>query len=312
MTDRAGHRSENAIERGDRRFALLINVPTTGLILVLVAYPVLVSFWYSLHHYNLRRPEIFDFVWLQNYAEILASPKFWHSIGITLYFTGLSVALVIMIAIAIATLFNEKFAGRGIARALLLVPWAVPGVVNGLMWMGLFSDKGAFNQLLGRGHQIFSGMTGSGTDYLGMASPTIALNVAVAAYVWRSVPFATIIFLAALQAIPSEQYRASRVDGANAWNRFRNITLPWLVHPIKVVAIFETMNAFRAFDLIFTLTGGGPGDATNLIAWQTYKEAFSRLNFGGANAYSYLITLITMGLAVVYIRLLYRRGSVQG
>ena len=116
----------------------------------------------------------------------------------------------------------------------------------------------------------------------------------------------------ALQAIPAEQYRAARVDGASAWNRFRYITLPWLLHPILIVSIYETMNGFRTFDLIFALTGGGPGDATYVIAWQTYKEAFGRLDFGRANAYSYLIAFITMGLAVVYVRLLYRRGTVQG
>lgn len=299
-------------DRGDRFFALLINLPPVGLILALVAYPVLVSLWISLHSYNLRRPDVFDFVGLGNYVQILSGAQFWHSLGVTLYFTGLSVFLVIVIAMGIALLFNEKFHGRGVARSLLLIPWAVPGVVNGLMWVGLLSEHGAFNQMLGYGFDLFNRLTGADVDYLGMASPVIALNVTVAAYVWRSVPFACIIFLAALQAIPAEQYRAARVDGANAWNRFRSITLPWLLHPVMVVAIFETMNAFRAFDLIFTLTGGGPGNATNLIAWQTYKEAFARLNFGGANAYSYLITLITMGLAILYIRALYRRGAVQG
>jgi multiple sugar transport system permease protein len=149
-------------------------------------------------------------------------------------------------------------------------------------------------------------------DYMGMASPAIALNAAIAAHVWRSVPFAGIVFLAALQAIPNEQYSAARVDGAGDWPCFRYIPLPWLWQPIMVVAIFETMNGFRAFDLIFALTGGGPGDATYVIAWQTYKEAFARLDFGRANAYSYLIAVMTVGLSLLYIRLLYRRGEVQG
>jgi multiple sugar transport system permease protein len=167
--------------------------------------------------------------------------------------------------------------------------------------------------MMGNSVDVFNKLTGLQIDYLGMASPLVALNAAIAAHVWRSVPFACIIFLAALQAIPSEQYRAARVDGANAWSRFYHITLPWLLHPIMIVAIIATMDGFRGgFDLIYALTGGGPGDATYVIAWQTYKEAFGRLNFGGANAYSYLITLITMGLAIVYIRVLYRRGTVQG
>ena len=297
---------------GDLRFAWLLNAPTLALLIGLVAYPIGVSLWISLHRYNLRRPGQFDFVGLGNYIKILTSYDFWHSLRVTLYFAGASVGLVIVIALGIALLFNQKFIGRGVARSLLLIPWAVPGVVNGLMWVGLLETNGQFNKILGDCVNLWNWLTGWEINYIGMASPIVALNAAIAAHVWRSVPFACIIFLAALQAIPDEQYRAARVDGANGWSRFRFITLPWLSHPIMIVAIFETMNGFRAFDLIFTLTGGGPGDATYVIAWQTYKEAFARLNFGGANAYSYLITLITMGLAIVYIRLLYRRGTVGG
>ncbi len=304
--------SPRARERREFLFASLLNAPAVVLILVLVLYPVGMSFWLSLHRYNLRRPEAFGFIGLGNFAEILSGYDFWHALQVTLYFTGLSVGLVIVVALGIALLFNERFPGRGIVRSLLLIPWAVPGVVNGLMWVGLFGEYGPFNQILEAGVDRFNQWTGAEWVYLGMASPVVALNAAIAAHVWRSVPFACIVFLAALQAIPSEQYRAARVDGARAWNRFRHITLPWLLHPIMVVAIFETMNGFRAFDLIFTLTGGGPGDATYVIAWQTYKEAFGRLDFGRANAYSYLIALITMSLAVLYVRLLYRRGTVQG
>ncbi len=299
-------------QRRDHIFAALLNLPAIGLICALVLYPVGVSLWISLHRYNLRRPEVFDFIGLGNYIEVLTSRDFWHSLQITLYFTGMSVVLVIAIALGISLLFNQNIRGRGLLRSLLLVPWAVPGVVNGLMWLGLFGKYGAFDTLLRDTVELANALFGLQLDYLGMASPAVALNAAIAAHVWRSVPFAGIVFLAALQAIPSEQYEAARVDGAGDWNGFRFITLPWLMQPIMVVAIFETMNGFRAFDLIFTLTGGGPGDSTYVIAWQTYKEAFARLDFGRANAYSYLITLITMGLSIFYIRLLHRRGEVQG
>ena len=309
MTSTALERSR---QRRESLFAYLLNAPAVVLILVLVLYPVGMSLWLSMHRYNLRRPETFDFIGLGNFVEVLSSYEFWHALQVTLYFTALSVSLVIAVALGIALLFNESFPGRGIVRSLLLIPWAVPGVVNGLMWVGLLGEYGPFNEMLGDCVHLFNRATGAQLDYMGMASPVVALNAAIAAHVWRSVPFACIIFLAALQAIPAEQYRAARVDGASAWNRFRYITLPWLLHPILIVSIYETMNGFRTFDLIFTLTGGGPGDATYVIAWQTYKEAFGRLDFGRANAYSYLIAFITMGLAVVYVRLLYRRGTVQG
>jgi len=299
-------------ERSELVFAYLINMPTILLILLLIGYPIGVSLWTSLHRYNLRRPGQFEFVGLGNYLDILTSYDFWHSIGVSLYFTGLSVPLIILVALGIALLFNQEFFGRGIVRSMLLIPWAIPGVVNGLMWVGLLGKYGVFDKIMRDCVNLANRLTGLEIDYLGMASPIIALNAAIAAHVWQNVPFACIIFLAAFQAIPSEQYRAAKVDGANAWNRFFHITLPWLLHPIMIVAILGTMNGFRTFDLIFTLTGGGPGDATYVIAWQTYKEAFGRLNFGSANAYSYLIMLITMSLAMIYIRLLYNRGTVQG
>ena len=291
---------------------LLLNLPAVILLLAFIAYPIGISFWMSLHRYNLRRPDQVYFHGLENYTTILASSEFWNALWISLYFTFMAVLLVIVIAMAIALLLHESFRGRGVVRALLLIPWAIPGVVNGLMWVGLLGDYGAFNAMLEDSVAAVNYLFGINIVYTGMASPFVALNAAIGAHVWRSVPFACIIFLAAIQAIPTEQYRAARVDGATSWNRFRFITLPWLYHAVLVVAIFETMNGFRAFDLIYALTGGGPGDATHVIAWQTYKEAFARLDFGGANAYSYLITLITMTLAIIYIRLLYRRGLVQG
>ena len=286
----------------------MLNAPALAIITLLVAYPVLSSFWTSLHFYNLRRPADYRFIGMGNYVRVFGDAHFWNTMRVTLVFALLSVALVILLGMAVALILNQEFRGRGAARAMLLVPWAVPGVVNGLMWAGMFNKYGGINSTLGTLHGFLpfvpaeqGWLNNSGT----------ALMAAVAGHVWKEVPFAAIIFLAALQAIPPEQYRAARVDGASNWTRFRAITLPWLLHPILIVAIFETMTAFRAFDLIFTLTSGGPGRATHVIAWTTYTQAFRFLNFGVANAYSYLIALMTMGLTVLYIRLLYRRGSVQ-
>ena len=217
-------------ERGDRIFAYLLNVPSVILILALIAYPVVVSLWTSLHRYNLRRPEDHAFIGLGNYVDVLTSYDFWHSLRVTLYFGGMSVALVIVVAISIAVLFNEQFRGRGLARALLLIPWAVPGIVNGLMWAGLFGEHGAFNQMIGDFVNLFNQLTGAEIEYLGMASPFVALNAAIAAHVWRSVPFACIIFLAALQAIPGEQYRA----GTSGW-RERMASFP-THHPAVAAA----------------------------------------------------------------------------
>jgi multiple sugar transport system permease protein len=292
-------------ERRDVRFALLLNVPALLVVTALIAYPVLYSFRISLYRYNLRQPGRIRFIGLRNYTDILADPLFWHSLGVTLYFAALSVVTVLVLALGIALLLNEPFRGRGLARALLLVPWAVPGVVNGLMWRGFFGKYGGLNAL-----RASLGWPDPYQSWL--VDPSRALHAAIAAHVWKEIPFAAILFLAALQAIPPEQHRAARVDGASPLRRFVHITLPWLWHAVLIIAIFETMVSFRAFDLIFTLTGGGPGRATHVIAWQTYTVAFRFVNFGLANAYSYLIALITMSLSFLYIRVLYQRGQVQG
>jgi multiple sugar transport system permease protein len=295
----------------DGGWVAMLNAPAVCLILALILYPVLYSFWISMHRYNLRRPNDVQFVGLGNYERILQDAYFWDAVRVSVVFAALAVVGVIVIGLGIALLFNGEFYGRGTARALLLVPWAIPGVVNGLMWNGILSKYGGMNAVFA----ALQAVPGLGLllpeRQTWLSDPGVALYAAVGAHVWKEVPFAAIVFLAALQAIPVDQYRAARVDGSSPWRTFRFITLPWLLHPLLIVAIFQTMGAFRTFDLIFTLTGGGPGRATHVIAWQTYTQAFRFLNFGHANAYSYLIALMTLTITVLYIRLLYQRGTVQ-
>lgn len=295
----------------DGGWVALLNAPAVCLILALVLYPICYSVWISLHEYNLRRPGQIRFVGLENYDRILHDPKFWDALRVSGLFALLAVVGVVALGMGIALLLNAEFRGRGGARAMLLIPWAIPGVVNGLMWNGLLSKYGGVNALLRDLHPLPGLGAILPAQQSWLTDPSAALFAAVAAHVWKEVPFAAIVFLAALQAIPADQYKAARVDGSTPWRTFRFVTLPWLLHPLLIVAIFQTMTAFRTFDLIFTLTGGGPGRATHVIAWQTYTQAFRFLNFGHANAYSYLIALITLALTAVYISVLYRRGAVQ-
>ena len=292
--------------QGEKTFAFLLNFPAVLIITILVAYPVIYAFVLSFYYYNLRRPRRTRFVWLNNYVDILTDPFFWSVMKVTVYFVIVSVALLLVIGMALAILLNEQFKGRGIVRSLVLIPWAIPPVVNGLMWQGILNGTyGVFNGILFRLGLIES--------YVGwLTRPFIALNMAAFAHVWNNVPFCAIVLLASLQAIPGEQYQAARVDGANFLQRFWNITVPWLTQAILIILIYQTMHAFRVFDIIYTLTAGGPAYATHLLAWQTYMTAFGSYDFGHGNAYSYLITIITMSLAIFYIRLLYRRVEVQG
>ena len=286
-------------------FAVLLNTPALLAIVLLVGYPIAYSAWVSLHKYNLKRPGIFKFVGLDNYAEILQSQEFMDALWVTLAFTGFAVLLVVLISIPIALLLNNRFPGCGLLRALILVPWAIPPVVNGLMWQWIYdSNVGALNGLL-----VSVGVL---EDYRGWLSNTVyALIALVSAHVWNMLPIGVILLLAALQRIPSELYDAGRVDGCNDWQLFRSVTAPWLAQPLLVVLILQTMLAIRVFDVIYVLTAGGPGTATTTLTWKTYLTTFDSLDFGRGNAYAYTVSIITLCLALVYFRVLYRRGEFE-
>ena len=287
------------------RFAWLLNAPSMCAIFLLAAYPIVYSGWISLHKYNLKRPRVFDFVGLSNYAGILESAEFWSALWITIEFTLLVVALVAALGILIAILLDQTFPGRGLVRTLVLLPWAIPPVVNGLMWQWIYDAKiGALNGLLTS--------IGLIDEYRGwLSSATSALLALVFADVWNSLPLAVILLLAALQRIPSELYEAARIDGAGGFQLFRYVTLPWLSHALLVVLILQTLSAIRAFDIIYVLTAGGPGTATTTLTWKTYLVTFDSLDFGQGNAYAWLVSLITLGLALAYFRVLYRRGEFE-
>ena len=286
-------------------FAFLLNSPALLAITLLVGYPIVHSFWISLHRYNLKRPSIFRFIGLGNYAEIIGSPEFWSALRITVQFTALAVLLVVVLALLVALLLNEPFPGRGLVRTLILVPWAIPPVVNGLMWQWIYdSNVGALNGLL-----VSLGIT---HEYRGwLSEPTYALLALVSAHVWNLLPLAVILLLAALQGIPSDLYDAGRVDGCNAWKLTVHVTLPWLAQPLLVVLVIQTMYAIRVFDVIYVLTAGGPGTSTTTLTWKTFLITFQNLDFGLGNAYAYTVSLITLGLALVYFRALYRRGEFE-
>jgi multiple sugar transport system permease protein len=173
------------------------------------------------------------------------------------------------------------------------------------MWQWIFNSKvGALNGLL-----YSVGLIDSYRSWL--LDSTTVIFVLAFAHVWNSAPFAAIVFLSGLQAIPAELYDAAKVDRAGSVQSFLSITLPWLFHPLLIVMILETMIAFRAFDIIYVMTGGGPGNATTVLSWLTYQAAFVNLDFGIGNAYAYIIAMCTLALSVIYMRSLYARGEIR-
>jgi ABC-type sugar transport system permease subunit len=285
----------------DTRSALVFIAPVMAVLAVVAVFPILYSLYLSFFKLKLSRPHRVPFVWFDNYLSLLGDELFWSSVLRTAYFSVVSVAAIALLAVLVALLLNETFRGRRILGAILLIPWAIPTVANGLMWKWIYdSGYGALNGLL-----LQLGLIDRYLIWLGDPDKTIPLIAN--AFVWKEVPLATILVLVTMKSIPADLYRAAKVDGANMVQRFVHITLPSLRPGLALVAIYESMMAIRHFDLFFILTEGGPGEASHVSAWHIYTETFRSLSFGTGAALAYMMAIVTFALAYFVIRTLGRR-----
>jgi multiple sugar transport system permease protein len=277
----------------DRESGARFVFPALALLLLVTVYPVLYVLYLSFH----RKLLIFDisrFVGLDNYLFLIRDDRFWNALRNTVYFTGVSVSMELLLGLGIALLLNRAFMAKGTARAVVLLPWAIPTVVSARMWEWMYnSDFGVLNVLLG-----------VKVNWLG--DPFWAIHAAILMDIWKTTPFVVILLTAGLQVIPRELYHAARTDGASGWDIFRKITLPLLIPVILVVLIFRTLDAFRVFDSIYVLTGGGPANSTETLSIYAYKVLFQTLQFGYGSAVSVVVFLCTGLISLFYIRLLSR------
>jgi len=281
----------------ESRFAFWLLLPTILLMVGLLLYPFIYSVYLSFVDLNITKPWIgTQFVGLTNFTKTLADPAFWSSLKITVYFSFFSVAGSLVLGLAVALVLNLNFKLRGLFRSLLLVPWAIPLVIVGMIWkLILHPNYGALNGLLTQ-----TGVIGHNIAWL--TEPGWSFFMLVVAELWRSFPFVALLYLAALQAIPKDLYEAAKVDGAGVLSNFRHITLPFLQSATLVLLVLRTIDAFRAFDLIFALTKGGPGNTTEIVGLYLYKQGFQFTNFGTSAAGSYLVTILILVLVFVYVK----------
>jgi ABC-type sugar transport system permease subunit len=283
--------------RQDRRLAVAFVTPAISVIALIAIFPLAWTVWNSLHLQDLRMPWLgHPFVGLDNYAELARDPRFWQSLGHTLFFTVVTVALELVLGMVLALAMNSAFRGRGAARATSLLPWAIPTVVAALLWRFMFdSQAGIVNALL-----VAIGILEQ--PMVWFIEATTAWIPVILSDVWKTTPFVAILLLAGLQSIDKTLYEAAEVDGASAWWRLWHITIPLLKPTIFVALIFRTLDAFRVFDLLYALTGGGPGTATEPIALYTHTIILQHLRFGYGSALSVVVFVITFALAIIYIR----------
>jgi ABC-type sugar transport system permease subunit len=280
---------------GRRTYSWATLAPVLAIVGVFTLLPFAYAAWTSVHRHVLIL-QGHPYVGLRNYRQALDDPLFGGSLKTSLIFVVVAVPLVTLVGLLVALLLNQRVRGFGVLLVLVLLPWSVPTVSAGIMWrLLLHGDFGALDGFLYR-----IGAIDSYVQWLSNAD--LAMGSVIAVHAWREFPLPAILFLAALQTIPPELSEAARLDRAGAWQRFRYVTLPLLKAPLLIVLVYETIVAMSVFDLVYVLTGGGPGSATTLFSWFTYTATFKYLNFGEGAALSFIMAAILFAFIVVYMR----------
>lgn len=275
------------------RLARLFMLPSVLMMALVALFPVLYAVGLSLFSYDGRRRE--GFAGLANYATALTSGDFWRPVTATFAFTITSVTIGFLIGLGFALIMNQAFAGRGVTRAMILVPWVIPTVVSAQMWSLMFHvTPGFINHYV----PFVSG------NFNWLGTPNWAMVAIVVADVWKTAPFVALLLLAGLQVIPQDIYESAHIDGANAWQRFTRITLPLLRPAILVALLFRTVDSLRVYDLPKVMTGGAFGTETLSIMVQRF--VVDTPNPGMGSALSTLGFAVVLGVGVIFVSLLGR------
>ena len=276
--------------------AFLLLLPSCLIIFGVLLFPMASSFALSFTNLKLTIPDSGQFIWFDNFISAVQNPLFWSSLGRTGVFTVSTVACEMVIGLAVALLLNTKFKGRGFVRGLILLPWALPYAVNGIMWKWIFdANYGVMNAILSQ-----LGIIDNYQIWLG--DPNAAMGIVIMANVWKETPVAVILLLAALQSMSKDLYEAASIDGAGRWRIFRSITLPFLKPMIVTLIVIKVIWALKEFDLIYIITKGGPADGTNLFSYYIYQNTFQYLNFGYGAALAYILTILALLTSILYLK----------
>ncbi len=292
-------RRGDARERADRRLGYGLVTPVIVLLLAITAFPLVYNLWNAFHFDNLSYGNLpHKFVGFANFSALFHASSGWvAALERTLVFTVVTIVFDIVVALVLALMLNRTFRGRGFLRAAVLVPWAVPTVVSATLWKTMFDPRAGFvDYFLGAIHPAWASLS-----WLG-ASVWRSWAAVFVADSWKNIPFVAIILLAGLQVIPSEVYEAAKMDGATWWQSFRRITLPMLKPVISVALIFRTLQALLVFDVIYIMTGGGPGNSTETLSFLNYQTFIVNTDFGSGGAMSILLVIIALIVSFIYVR----------
>lgn len=284
-------------ERADRRAGFVLLAPALAALVTVAVYPSLWVLWLSLQH----RIPVFGvarFAGLSHYEFLTGDARFWNALWVTVVFAVVSVGLELVGGVLVALALRRQQIARRVALSLLLLAWALPSVVVAKLFEWLYHPSaGLVNFLLG----------GRAINWLG--DPGLALPGLILADAWRTIPFVALLCYARLLTIPTELYEAAQVDGASGPATFRRITLPLLSRILLIVLLFRTLDALRAFDIMFVLTGGGPAGTTETLTVYAYRSLFQTLQLGFGSAIGVVVFALVMGVAWAYLSVLRREGA---
>lgn len=277
------------------RFSYLLILPGLLVILTMLGIPLVYAIVQSLYRVDLLRPGT-PFVGLQNYVNVFNSPQFWSSLRLTFIFVAGTMTMSFVLGMATSLLLNREVRGFAVLRALVILPFIVSEVTVGITWRWLFApDLGVINAMLA---------VASIEPVRWLSDPNWAMFSVILAETWRLTPFAILILLAGLQSVDKSFYEAARVDGANAWHTFRFITIPNIKPQMLITLIYLSFACVNQFGIIFSLTGGGPGRATEVVALYMYDAAFGNFQFSRGSTMAVLLFVVNVVLSLTYMRVL--------
>lgn len=289
-----GHGS---LESTETRDAWIMMAPAIAVLLMVAVYPIVRTVWLSLHEMILTDPGSgYPLIGLKNYLHILQDGRAVEAILFTLRFTVTTVFFELLLGFAAALVMNQAFHGKGLVRAAILIPWAIPTSVSALMWKFIYNDQyGLFNDVLYRlgfidGYRAW--LSTSGGSFMAL----------VIADIWKTAPYMALLILAGLQMVPEELYESAKIDGAGMIKRFLYVTLPTVKNTVIVALLFRTLDAFRVFDLISVMTGGA--NKTESISIYAYNNLMKFLDFGYGSALAVLIFIVVFVISLIYMRVL--------
>ncbi|MCY3867313.1 MAG: sugar ABC transporter permease [Chloroflexi bacterium] len=290
---------------GSRRVKVWLALPAFVFIIAGIIYPSGYLLYNSMTAWSLTRLDLGQtFIGLDNYAKLLADQRFYSSLGITATFTIATTSIQTVLGVSLALLLNRNIRGEGLVRTLLLIPWLTAPFISGFNFRFMMAPNiGVIAQVL---------------DFLGfdaitqasiLGSPKSALSAIILVHVWNGVPGTMLVVTGGLKTIPEELYLAARVDGADRWRLLRYITLPLVRYAVLISAFLTTLFIFKAFEMIFIMTGGGPGDSTEVLAVYQYWVGIRTLNIGYGSSIAVVQLVVAFIVSIIYARLMFSQAD---